>query len=281
MTTPQERRAYYDLALELAAKGEIVELGTWLGASTVFLAAGVRDSSAGARVHSYDRFVWQAIHEYKAGVPLTRSMIDQVRVNLGPLYSRVKLHAGEILAQRWSGEIGLLVADGPKRVHEIVPTLKEFGRHVVAGGCMAWQDFAYFPAYDIPACLDRLEQAGRIEFVDSVFPGTTAIFRVVKPLTAADVDPGQFALKRWTPDEIVATWERWRDRLAEGMRPRWMCGAAMFLCDRGATDRGVRLFRSLLAEHRPAIAPKWEYLKEKRPTMAAKYSALVRALDHV
>ena len=36
---------------------------------------------------------------------------------------------------------------------------------------MAWQDFAYFPAYDIPACLDPLERAGQIALVDSVYPG--------------------------------------------------------------------------------------------------------------
>ena len=63
------------------------------------------------------------------------------------------------------------------------------------------------------------------------------------------------------------------------MRPRWMCGAAMFLCDRGATEQGAKLFRALLAEYRPEIAPKWQYLKDKRPTVAAKYAALVAVLD--
>ena len=270
MTTLEERHAYYELAL--AADGEVVELGTWLGASTVFLAAGVRDSKSRPG-HSYDRFVWKPIHEYKAGAPLSQPMMTQVLDNLGPLAPFVTLHEGEMLQQRWrGGPIGLLVADGPKRVREIAATLKNFATHIPPGGHMAWQDFAYFPAYDIPVCLDRLERNRKITFVESVFPGTTAVFRVAKQLTAADV--ANFDLSKWTPDEILSTWERWRNRLAEGMRPRWMCGAAMFLCDRGAQSQGVSLFKSLLNEYPEQIVPKWEYFKEKRSSVAAKYSAL-------
>jgi len=276
MTTGAERLAYYELAKAAAPQGTVVELGTWLGAATVFLAAGLRDAGVKSRMHAYDRFQWQAIHDYKAGFPLPKKMYDQFRENLGPLNEYVQAHKGEILAQRWDGwPISLLVADGPKRVKEIVQVLQVFGRSLTEGAHMAWQDFAYFPAYDLPACLDPLEQAGQIAFVDSVYPGTTAIFRVTGKVSPKPIRP----LTQWTPAQIIDTWSRWRERLQPGMRPRWMCGAAMFLCDRGATEQGAKLFRALLAEYRPEIAPKWQYLKDKRPTVAAKYAALVAVLD--
>ena len=276
MTTPAERLAYYELALKAAPHGAVVELGTWLGAATVFIAAGLRDAGVTSRMHAYDRFEWQAIHDYKAGAPLTQPMYSQFKDNLGPLEALVEIHRGEISAAKWQdGPISLLIADGPKRVPDIVRTLQQFGRHIPVGGHMAWQDFAYFPAYDIPACLDPLEQAGCIEFVDSVYPGTTAVFRVTGELDLTAIRP----LTHWSPHHIVETWDRWRDRLQPGMRPRWMCGAAMFLCDRGAPKEGARLFRALLADYRDELAPKWQYFKEKRPKVAAKYSVLVDVFD--
>ena len=229
-----------------------------------------------SRLHAYDRFQWQPIHDYKAGQPLRQSMYNQFRDNLGPLSEYVQAHKGEILTQRWDGwPISLLIADGPKRVREIVQVLQVFGRSLVVDAHMAWQDFAYFPAYDIPACLDPLERAGQIALVDSVYPGTTAVFRITGKVNPKPIRP----LAEWTPAQIIDTWSRWRERLAPGMRPRWMCGAAMFLCDRGAKEQGAKLFRSLLAEYRDEIAPKWYYLKEKRPAVARTYQALVAVLD--
>ena len=100
MTTEAERRAYYELAVKAAPLGTVVELGTWLGAATVFLAAGLRDAGVKSRLHAYDRFQWQAIHDYKAGQPLQPSMYNQFRDNLGPLSDFVQAHKGEILKQK-------------------------------------------------------------------------------------------------------------------------------------------------------------------------------------
>src|SRR5690606_34032410 len=56
MTTDAERHRYYELAKAAAGKGAIIELGAWLGASTAYIAAGIRDSGVPAKVHVYDKF---------------------------------------------------------------------------------------------------------------------------------------------------------------------------------------------------------------------------------
>jgi hypothetical protein len=279
MTTPAERRAYYQLAKDQAPLGAVIELGTWLGAATIYIAAGVRDAGVAGPMHSYDRFRWLSIHEYKAGHPLNCDMMTQVQRNLGPLVELVKLHKGEIKAAKWTCKpIGLLVADGPKRCDEVARTLAIFGPSLVVGSCTAWQDFAYFPAYDLPVCFELLERAGCLSFVRGVFPGTTGIFRVERAIRREDVR--RLELAQIDTAQILPTWQKWRDRLPDEMRPRFMCGAAMFLHDRGAQPQAVALFKSLLAEHREDIAAKWQYLKEKRPVMAAKYRDFVKAVDH-
>ncbi len=40
--------------------GAVVEIGPWLGRSTVHLAAGLRDSGHHDVLHTFDRFVWDA-----------------------------------------------------------------------------------------------------------------------------------------------------------------------------------------------------------------------------
>ena len=273
MTTPAERRAYYELAKAQAPLGEVVELGTWLGAATVFMAAGVRDAGIARPMHSYDRFKWKPIHEYKAGHPLRCSMVEQVKRNLGPLVHLVQLHKGEIGEAKWRGEaIGLLVADGPKHVGDVVRTLGIFGPALVVGSSTAWQDFAYFPAYDLPVCFEQLERAGVMSFVRGVYPGTTAVFRIEKHISRALAH--SLKTSQIKTAEILPLWEKWNARLPDEMRPRFMCGAALFLHDRGEQAQAVALFRSLLAEHTEDIASKWEYFKNKKPEMLRRYPAL-------
>lgn len=282
MTTPAEKFAYYELARDRAQRGAVVELGTWLGAATCYIAAGVRDAGVTRPMHSYDRFRWQAIHEYKAGGPLKFPMFEQVEHNLGPLRPLVELHKGEIAAAQWhGGRIAVLIADGPKRVREVCKTLLTFGIHLEAGDVMAWQDFAFFPSYDQVVCLDNLERRGLVRFERGVFPGTTGIFTVLRKLRPSDCAEEHFRLEAWSPDEIISTWRRWAERLPTGQRPRFGCGAALFLHDRGARDQAVAIFRELLQRHRPAIEDKWIYLREKRDNFTKQYSALFDVLDSI
>ena len=273
MTTPAEQFAGYSLAKQ--AGGAVVELGAWLGAMTVHLAAGVRDGGGARRVHTYDRFAWKPVHTIKAGGPLERSMLEQFRQNLGPLLERVAIHPGDFRDATWDKTpIGLLVLDGPKRVREIARTLPIFGRALAPGARIALQDFAHFASYDLPASLDTLERAGVVRWERGVYPGTMSVFEVLRPITAADVSEDRLRLDRWTPEAIETTWDRWAERLPEGQRPRFHCGSALFLCDRGFVDRGVARFRTTFRAHREDVGRKWQMIRETRPEFVARYPKL-------
>ena len=278
MTTGAERFVSYHLAKNAAGCGAICEIGTWLGAATAYIAAGIRDSGVKQKMHAYDRFRWEPIHELKAGGPLKRTMIEQFKFNLGLLMEFVEIHAGELRDSPWTGEpIALLVADGPKKTREISMTLKSFA--VMTGGHMAWQDFGYFPSYDLPAAFARLEAAGKVELVDFVYPGTTAVFKVLKPWDVSEVSINALETKSWRPDEILKVWNGWRDRIPVDARPRFMCGAALFLCDQGAQKQARELFADLISKHRPDILPKWKYLRRQKNSFNQQYEALHQVLQ--
>jgi hypothetical protein len=67
MTTPEEQEFFRESARAVAREdGAIVDLGCWMGSTTIALARGVMNSGAGGRkeprnrIHAFDVFVWEA-----------------------------------------------------------------------------------------------------------------------------------------------------------------------------------------------------------------------------
>ena len=288
MTTTAEREAYYRLARDLKIKGSVIEMGAWLGASTAYIAAGIKDSGADRKLHVYDRWVWDPSHTrkvkdwrhhhrgdgYRDGpVPDANSMFATFKENLGPLIDLVDVHRGEISNVFWrAGPIALMIMDAPKRRREISRALTAFGHSIVPGARMAWQDFAHFPSYEIVACLHRL--GDYITFDEGVAPGTTAIFTVRHTWPSSAVSEAAFAAAAWSPDEILTVWDSYARRLPEPMRARFRCGAALFLCDTGRAAEGRMALREILRTSADEVLPKWRYLKEHRSNLASRYAPL-------
>lgn len=289
MTTDAERECYYRLARSSASKGEVVELGAWMGASTAYIAAGIRDSGAGTKAQVYDLFRSKPGHIGKVKAFYDQHGIDRVpvgpclatfRENLGELNAFVDPHPGQIETMRWRrGPIALLVTDAPKRVPAISAVLTELRDALLPGALMAWQDFCHFPSYEIPACLYRLRH--HLEFVEAVVPGTTLVFRVKSQWDPAEVSREALSLSRWTPQEIGQAWAYW---LAGGFVPRekvslFRCGMAMFMCDIGALAAAPNVLSAVVTDDAEAILPKWRYLREHRPDFRTRYAPLFQYLE--
>jgi hypothetical protein len=287
MTTDAERECYYRLAKEAAGKGAIVELGAWMGASTAYIAAGIRDSGVQTKAHVYDQFVSKAGHIEKVRAFYDKKGIDAVPVgpsleafkaNLGPLMRWIEPHQGKIEAMNWTGgPISLLVTDAPKRVPAISAVLMALRDALQPGAIMAWQDFCHFPSYEISACLYRLRE--HLEFVEAVVPGTTLVFRVKSQWDVGEVTKAALDLRRWTPEEINDAWGYWASYVPREKQALFECGQTMFLCDIGNADFAVPALALILAEFPGAILPKWRYLKANRPDFRIRYAPLFDYLE--
>lgn len=287
MTTDAERECYYRLAKEGAGKGAIVELGAWLGASTAYIAAGIKDSGAEVKAQVYDRFKSDPSHARKVkafykrngeqNIPLG-SCFDEFKNNLGELLKFVEPHQGEIADIKWGGEpISVLITDAPKRVPQISAVLTEFRKALQPGSVMAWQDFCHFPSYEIPACLYLIRD--RIEFVEAVVPGTTLVFRVKSQWVAEEVSPDALALDRWSIGEIEDLYDHWLEVVPIEKVALFECGAAMFCCDIGHPQAGVEWLGQVFNRNPDAIIPKWRYLKRERGDFLTRYAPLFEYLE--
>lgn len=279
MTTDAERECYYRLVRGGADKGEIVELGAWLGASTAYIAAALRDAGVARKAHVYDKFQVKPSHEkklkafYGDGKAPKAPSLDQYRANLGPLLEFVETHPGQIEELRWRlGKIAVLISDAPKRVPAISSVLTTFRGALEPGAVMAWQDFCHFPSYDIPACLYRIRS--HIEFAEAVVPGTTMVFHVTSPWTAGEVSRDALTPKRWTADEIDKAWAYWLKVVPAEKASLFECGRALFLIDLGKLDPAKALLSRLVDEDPDGIAPKWKYLHDGRPDLVKRYRPL-------
>jgi hypothetical protein len=288
MTTDAERECYYRLTKEAAGKGEIVELGAWLGASTAYIAAGIRDSGVQTKAHVYDKFESKIGHIDKVKAFYEKHGLDKAptgpclqsfRENLGPLIEYVEPHAGQIENMQWDGSpIALMVTDAPKRVPAISSVLTKLRGALQPDSIMAWQDFCHFPSYEIPACLYRLRE--HLEFVEAVVPGTTLVFRVKSQWKHQEVSMAELDLGTWTVTEVEDAWDYW----LTGYVPKekaslFGCGAALFLSDIGCPAEGIAWLADIYEEDAGAILKKWKYLKSKRPDLVVRYQPLFAYLE--
>jgi predicted O-methyltransferase YrrM len=294
MTTDAERECYYRLAKEAADKGTIIELGAWMGASTAYIAAGVRDADEPkvGKVIVFDKFQSKPGHIRKVKEFYSKRGIDKAPVgpcletfkaNLGGLMHFVAPVPGQIeqtIKQTWAdNSISLLVTDAPKRVPAISTVLTALRKALQPGAIMAWQDFCHFPSYEIPACLFRMRD--HIEFVEAVVPGTTLVFRLKSQWTAEEVSLDALALSKWTPQEIGRAWAYW---MTNGFVPAekvslFRCGAAMFMCDLGHGADAVNVLAGVYQDDATAIVKKWRYLKAQRPDFVGRYAPLFAYLE--
>jgi hypothetical protein len=285
MTTDAERECYYRLVKENAGKGQVIELGAWMGASTAYIAAGIRDSGEPIKAQVYDQFISKAGHIRKVEEFYDKRGIDKAPVgpsleafknNLGPLLEYVTPHQGKIEQMKWNGEpISVLITDAPKRVPAISSVLTTLREGLRPGSIMAWQDFCHFPSYEIPACLYRIRD--HIEFVEAVVPGTTLVFRVKSQWTGAEVSQDALALERWTPEEVTEAWIYWSQFVPAEKRELFHCGRAMFLCDLGFAVEGELSLSD--RDLSGTVGKKWRYLKEARPDFVTRYAPLFAYLE--
>jgi hypothetical protein len=282
MTTDAERECYYRLAMDAAGKGAIVELGAWMGASTAYIAAGIRDSGVETKALVYDKFESKVGHIAKVRAFYDRHGLDKAiagpclrtfQNNLGPLMQFVEPHQGQIEQMKWGDEpIALLITDAPKRVPAISTVLTTLRKALKPGSIMAWQDFCHFPSYEIPACLYRLRD--HLEFVEAVVPGTTLVFRVKSQWTRQEASMAAIDLGTWTVDEIGEAWSYWLNFVPPEKVGLFKCGVSMFLCDVASPAAAVRRLELTYSDHAEAILPKWRYLWDQRHDFRIRYAPL-------
>jgi len=165
----EERKLLYQLARNLyTGEGAVVELGSFCGASTCCLAAGLRDNplAAGQRVHSYDRFIANEPYlvdfirtQFGEAVGMGQSFAAIFRRATAEFADLIEVHAGDLLEQTWPYEvpIEILFVDVAKTLALSGKVLTEFFARLTPGkSIVIHQDFYHPTAFYLPVVMDFL-----------------------------------------------------------------------------------------------------------------------------
>jgi hypothetical protein len=214
MISEEERRYLYWLASTVwTGEGHIVEIGPWLGGSTVCLAAGMRENFSGGkkRLHVFDNFIWKDFMGKRAPLPLKDgdSFQSYFLENISPYEDLIVSYRlslpddsvssdKEIMAKRdinpdtsrilkWDIQepVEILFIDGAKSWNGLVFLLNEFSAYFIPGKTLiVCQDYKYWGTYWVPLILEMLSD--HLELLHNLTHNTVT-FRLTSKLEDREI----------------------------------------------------------------------------------------------
>jgi SAM-dependent methyltransferase len=194
MTSPEERQYVEQYARQTyTGKGEIVDLGCWLGSLTVPLAIGLQNNSQVKLdhpcVHAYDIFQWADwMNRCVAKTPLQNkykpgdSFIEEFTRQVKPWENLIKVYAGDLNKIGWQPNLPIefLMVDAMKSWDETNSIIRDFFPSLIPGvSLMVQQDFVHSLVPWIHLIMYRLKDY--FEPVQYV-PNSSMVFRYLRPL---------------------------------------------------------------------------------------------------
>lgn len=277
--------------------GHVVEIGPWLGGSTLCLAQGARARCERVRhrIHAVDNFVWRPFMAEHAPLDLCAgdSFVAQFRAHVAPFSDLVAVHAaslpdeeipgdpearsqrdhGERPAFRWDARepVEILFVDGAKSWRGMRHLLAAVGPSLATGALLVCQDFKYWGCYWVPMILGRL--AERLELAHDLAAGDTVAFHVRLPIGEREIAGLPDDVHAADPCEAFEALERMRAVLRRAGDELGAHALALsrvkFLAHRGDLDGACREFERVQAAW-PALARAGQlerarrYLEESR-----------------
>ena len=190
--TEQDYLAHYGAKL-YGGQGEIVDLGCWLGSTTIPLTKGLRKNPAflafERKVYAYDLFIWfDWMNPSVAGTNLFgkfvegENFVDEFRKRIDRYESSIEVRAGDLKEIGWSGgKIEFLLVDAMKNWDLSNAIVSDFYPSLIAGQSLVFhQDFAHYFTPWIHVIHWRLRD--HFAFVEEVPRSQSVFFRCTKPI---------------------------------------------------------------------------------------------------
>ena len=244
------RYLYWLTSEQYTGKGAVVEIGSWLGRSTTYLASGLRSSNLGAKLHSFDQFKWLKNwnHTTKMKMPDKADFLPVFLNNIESYQDIIEVYRTKMCDLSWIGEpVEILFLDAPKRLPDISRILTIFAKYLIPGvSIIVWQDFLHGPSFEIAASLSNLYKY--IKPLHVVSPGSTVSFRVSKVIPEWKLSEKALGFSHWDAKFAKKIWESWQVVVPDERRGMFLFGLAMLLHDIGEYRSAREIVKSLVQD---------------------------------
>ncbi|HTF88343.1 MAG TPA: class I SAM-dependent methyltransferase [Planctomycetota bacterium] len=207
----EQKYLYWLTRTQWSDAGHVVEIGPWLGGSTLCLARGMAASGHGAhQLHAFDNFIWREFMARFAPLPIAagESFEPFFLRNVESVKERVVAHALTLPDEKIPGDaqteevrgneaprspafewdrgqpIEILFVDGAKSWRGMRWLLSRVAPALIPGKTLfVCQDFKHWASSWVPLMMARIEK--QLELVHVVRRGSTATFRLRAPIESS------------------------------------------------------------------------------------------------
>jgi hypothetical protein len=192
--------------------GEVVDLGCWLGSTTLSLLEGLLKNPAfvnsARKVYAYDLFIWfEWMNESTAGTDLLSkykegdNFVAEFEKRISKYSSRIEIRAGDLVELGWNDKpIEFLLIDAMKTWELANGIVKHFYPSLIPGKALILhQDFAHHFAPWIHVLQWKFRDY--FEFAEEVPRSQTLVFRLVK-LIPAELLQRTYGFESFTDEDV-------------------------------------------------------------------------------
>lgn len=228
--------------------GEVIDLGCWLGSTTISLARGLSANPAfagsGRKIRAFDAFRWyEGMDEAAAGARLAKSylpgddFVGEFRLRTEPYREIIDIRKGDLAEARWDGPpIEFLLVDAMKSFELANAIVRGFYPKLMPGTSLVMhQDFAHFFTVWIHLIQWRLRSF--FEF-DSEVPGSSSVvFRLTAPVPESLLGP--FGFEDFSDSEAAEAIDYSLGLVSEEKHANILAAGAMYFVHTGRPEAAL------------------------------------------
>ncbi|MCF7787345.1 MAG: class I SAM-dependent methyltransferase [Prosthecobacter sp.] len=253
MTTKEEQALFTKSVRDVAKlQGQVIDLGCWLGSTTISLASGLRDLNDSGKVYAFDRFTWEPwmdlySSEHWCDYLPGESFLPETRRRMGDLKPWVVLVAADLTTYHWdNGPVRLLLVDAMKSWRLTTSIAREFYPSLVVGSIVLHQDYLSYNHPWLSVLQYRLRDYMRYD--TCVSHGCTATFKLIQQIPP-DVLTAAINFSLLSDDEAERSWLWSLAVIGERARGTMACSKIMYHLGKGDIERSKRLLSESGNEH--------------------------------
>jgi len=167
--TYKEGEILYELAKKCTGKGVIVEIGSWKGKSTVWLAKGSKRGNK-TKIYAIDPHKRTSVHEkYNTDWTFDEFKMNIEKSNVSDVITPI-VKTSEEAVKNFNKHVELIFIDGSHEYDQVKSDLKSWFPKVIDGGTMAFHDTIFWsgPKRVVEEFVYRSRNFRNTKFVDSI-----------------------------------------------------------------------------------------------------------------
>jgi Methyltransferase domain len=246
-----DERLLLHWAARTGPPGAIVDLGSFVGGSTLALASGAEHRDMG--VFAYDRFVLSSDSErtWMPGAELAvgDSTLPVFEHNTRRVHDRLTVRAGDVEEHGWTdGPIGVLFIDITKSWRTADFVWRTFLPALVPGALVIQQDLAHWGHPWCAVVMEHLSES--FDYLGWVW-FSSAVYRCRRPISDVPVP----MLERFTCDEMLSLIDRAAARVGEPVAGSIRMSAVVVLAANERFDEARDRVAQIRSEYDDTVLP--------------------------